>query len=121
MTIFLVAALLCYLAGAFGSIIIFATKSDDHRSALAAVIGAGFIFHTTAIAIGWRQFGHFPVVSPREVSSFIAWAIVLYYLLIRRRINARALPSFLLPLVFIFMLASLLMPPPAESLPLQLE
>ncbi len=121
MAIFLVTALLCYVAGAFGSIIIFATKSDDHRHALAVIIGAGFIFHTMAIAIGWRERGHFPVVSPREVSSFIAWAIVVYYLIIRRRINARALPAFLLPLVFIFVLASLLMPPPAEPLPRVLE
>ena len=121
MTILLLTALLCYLAGAFGSIIIFATKSDDYRRALAAITGAGFVFHAAAIAIAWWRHGHFPVVSPREVSSFIAWAIVVYYLVIQRRVHARALPAFLLPLVFIFTLASLLMPPPAESLPRMLE
>jgi cytochrome c-type biogenesis protein CcsB len=121
MTILLAIALLGYLAGAFCSLIIFLTKSDGLRRVLTALVGAGFLAHTVALAAGWRQLGHFPVVSPKEVSAFIAWAVVAYYLLIRRRMHARALPAFLLPLVALFTLASLLMPAPAAPLPSLLD
>jgi cytochrome c-type biogenesis protein CcsB len=121
MTTFLVIALLCYLAGAFCSIILLAVKPETDRRVLTAIVGAGFLSHTAAMLIGWQQRAHFPVVSPREVSSFIAWAVAAYYLLIHRRMHARALPAFLLPLVFAFMLAALLMPAPAEPMPRLLE
>ena len=121
MTILLLIALLLYLAGAFYSIIIVATKSKRPSRELLALVGAGFLAHTAAIGIEWRQLDHFPIVSPKDVSSFLAWAIVAYFLSFASRLHAQALPAFVLPLVFLFMLASLLMPNPAEPLPRVLE
>lgn len=121
MTILLLIALLFYLAGAFYSIIIFATKSERPGRELVAFIGAGFIAHTAALGGDWWQIGHFPIVNPKEVSSFIAWAIVAYYLVMSLRYRARALPTFILPLVFVFTLISLLLPDPGRLLPLMLE
>jgi cytochrome c-type biogenesis protein CcsB len=121
MTILLLIALLLYLAGAFYSIIIFATKSDRKGRELVGLIGAGFIAHTAAIGVEWWRLGHFPVVSPKEVSSFIAWAIVAYYLIMSFRYHARALPTFILPLVFVFTLVSILLPDPAQPMSVMLE
>jgi cytochrome c-type biogenesis protein CcsB len=121
MTILLIIALLLYMAGAFYSIIIFATKSERPGGELVALIGAGFAAHTAALAGDWWRLGHFPIVNPKEVSSFIAWAIVAYYLVMSLRYHARALPTFILPLVFVFTLISLLLPVPGQLLPLMLE
>ena len=130
MTILLVIALMSYLAGAFYSIILFAMKSGKADRAdrvnragwgLLALIGAGFTAHSVAILIGWLQVGYFPIISPKEVSSFIAWAIVAYYLIFSFRYSARALPAFVLPLVFLFTLASVLAPDSVETVPRILE
>lgn len=121
MTILLMIALTLYLVGAFYSIYIFATKSKRPDRALTAIVGLGFVAHTAAIIMAWREVGHFPVVNPKEVSSFIGWAIAGYYLAMSRRYHARALPAFLLPLIYLFILISLLMPEPAEAMPLRLQ
>ena len=121
MTFLLMIALLFYLAGAFYSTIVFATKSERPGRELVALIGAGFIAHTAAIGLDWWALGHFPVVSPKDVSSFIAWAIVAYYLMMSSRFHARALPAFLLPLVFLFTLVSLVLPDKDHPLPSILE
>ncbi len=121
MTILLTIALLLYLVGAFYSIIIFATKSKRPVRSLVALIGAGFIAHTAAIGVDWWRVGHFPIVNPKEVSSFIAWSIVAYYLVMSSRYQARALPALILPLVFVFTLISILLPEPGRILPITLE
>src|SRR5499427_3949080 len=108
MDLLLLIALLLYLAGAFEAIIIFATKQTGLSRALFWTTAAGFALHSASIVLGWSQLGHFPIVNPKEVSSFIAWAIVAYYLVMSSRYHVRALPTFILPLVFIFTLVSLL-------------
>ena len=121
MVILLVIALTLYLAGAFYSIYTFATRSRRSDRDLKLIIGLGFAAHTAAIVGAWRGAGHFPVISPKEVSSFIGWAIAGYYLAVSRRYNTRALPAFLLPLIYLFMFISLLLPARAEAVPLMLE
>jgi cytochrome c-type biogenesis protein CcsB len=116
-----VIALTLYLAGAFYSIYTFATKSKRPDRDLKIIIGLGFVAHTAAIVAAWREAGHFPVISPKEVSSFIGWAIAGYYLAVSRRYSTRALPAFLLPLVYLFMFVSLLLPARAEAVPRVLE
>jgi cytochrome c-type biogenesis protein CcsB len=106
----LVIALTLYLIGAFYSIYTFATKSKRPDRDLKLIIGLGFVAHTAAIVAAWREAGHFPVISPKEVSSFIGWAIVGYYLAVSKRYHTRALPAFLFPLVYLFMFISLLLP-----------
>jgi len=128
MVILLIIALTLYLGGAFYSIYTFATKSNraarpahDPSRHLAYIIGAGFVAHTAAMALSWREAGYFPVVNPKEVSAFIGWAIAGYYLAMSRRYHTRALPAFILPLVYLFTLVSLLLPTPVEALPRMLE
>lgn len=120
MTLLLVLALTFYLAGAFYSIYIFATKAERAKRGLAALVWLGFAAHTAAIGLDWWRLGHFPIVNPREVSSFIGWAMAAYFLAMRRRYQARALPAFMLPLVYLFTLVAWLLPERATSLPLAL-
>ncbi|HEY8459710.1 MAG TPA: cytochrome c biogenesis protein CcsA, partial [Blastocatellia bacterium] len=108
--ILLVIALTLYLVGAFYSIYTFATKSKRPDRDLKIIIGLGFAVHTAAIVAAWREVGHFPVISPREVSSLLGWSIVGYYLGVSRRYHTRALPAFLLPLAYMFTLISSLLP-----------
>jgi cytochrome c-type biogenesis protein CcsB len=117
----LVIALTFYLGGVLYSFFVFATKADRPARELLALAAIGFVTHTLAIVADWRRLGYFPVNNPKEVSSFIGWAIVAYYLVMRRRYQARALPAFILPLVYLFTLASLLMPEKSEPLSAALE
>ncbi len=121
MNILLVIALLLYLAGAFYSIILLVTKTGGSNRWLRVAITGGFAAHTAALLSDWKILGHFPIISPKEVSSFIAWAVIAYYLVFSYRYSARALPTFVLPLVFLFTLVSLLMPVTEQTLPRILE
>lgn len=121
MGILQVIALTFYLGGVLYSFYAFATKAARPGYELPLIVWLGFITHTMAILIGWRQAGHFPIVNPREVSSFIAWAIVAYFLVTSRRYQTRALPTFLLPLVYLFALVSMILPESSQPLPVALE
>ncbi|MEK7834278.1 MAG: cytochrome c biogenesis protein CcsA [Acidobacteriota bacterium] len=121
MEILQIIALTFYLGGVLYSFYVFATKAARPSRELQLIVWPGFITHSAAILIGWRQAGHFPIVNPREVSSFIAWAIVAYFLLTSRRYQNRALPTFLLPLVYLFALVSMILPDSSQSLPTALE
>jgi cytochrome c-type biogenesis protein CcsB len=121
MTVLMTIALTLYLLGAFYAIYVFATKSTRPARELILIVGLGFAAHTAAVLAAWREYGHFPVVNPKEVCSFIGWAVAAYYLAMSRRYHARALPAFLLPLIYLFTLVSLLMPTPADPLPRMLE
>lgn len=115
MNLLLLIALIAWLAGTFYAVILFASRPEAEDRPLLWILGAGFAAHTASIIFDWVQLGHFPIVNPKEVSSFIAWAIVAYFLVIRWRSRVRALPTFVLPLVFLFTLVSLLLPEPAIS------
>lgn len=121
MDLLLLIALLLYLASAFYAIIAFATQQAGTRRVLFGMVAAGFAAHTASLAVSWWKLGHFPIVNPKEVSSFIAWATMAYYLLISTRYRTKALPTFIIPLVFIFTLISLIWPEPGGPLPVALE
>lgn len=121
MDLLLLAALLCYLASAFYAVIIFATGSSSSDNRLVAIVGAGFLAHTASFVATWVQLGHFPIVNAKEVSSFVGWAIVAYYLILRARYKTRALSTIVLPLIFVVTLVSLLLPEPSSPISAALE
>ncbi|HZN12437.1 MAG TPA: cytochrome c biogenesis protein CcsA [Blastocatellia bacterium] len=121
MDLLLLLALLLYLGSAFYAIVVFAARQAGTHRVLLGLLAAGFAAHTASLAVSWAQLGHFPVVNPKEVSSFIAWATVAYYLVVSLRYRTRALPTFIIPLVFTFTLISLIWPEPSGPLPVALE
>jgi cytochrome c-type biogenesis protein CcsB len=121
MDLLLLVAMLCYLAAAFYAVIVFATGSKTSDGRLLAIVGLGFLAHTASFVVGWAQIGHFPIVNAKEVCSFVGWAIVAYYMLIRARYKARALSTIVLPLIFVVTLVSLLLPEPSNPISPVLE
>lgn len=116
MAILQVIALTFYLGAVLYSFYVFATKSARPPRELQAFVLLGFIAHTAAMLLDWRHTGYFPIVNPKEVSSFIGWAIVAYFLIMSRRYQSRALPVFLLPLVYLFLLVGMVIPESAQAL-----
>ncbi|MEP7270502.1 MAG: cytochrome c biogenesis protein CcsA [Acidobacteriota bacterium] len=121
MDLLLLLALLSYLAAAFYAVIVFATRATASDRHLVAIIGLGFLAHTGSFIAEWVQIGHFPIVNPKEVCSFVGWAIVAYFLVMRWRYRARALPTLVIPLVFVVTLVSLLLPAPTRPISPLLE
>ncbi|HYE76081.1 MAG TPA: cytochrome c biogenesis protein CcsA, partial [Blastocatellia bacterium] len=119
MDFLLLAALLLYLASAFYAVINLVAKtqvSEENTArtnrSLRLLVISGFALHTLSLIVSGITLGHFPVVNPKEMCSFIGWAVVAYYLTLSRRYRARALPVFVLPSVFLLTLTSLALPQP---------
>ncbi len=73
---------------------------------LAAV---GFILHTANIVLSALS-GHIPVTNMHEASSFFSWCIVLLFFYVEYRYRIGLLGSFIMPIVFILMLSSSVLP-----------
>lgn len=121
MTVLLMVALLFYLGGAFYSIILFTTKSEGRNRSLTAIVGIGFLTHLASLFIDWRLSGYFPIINPREVSSFIALSMAGYYLVMTVRYSIRAFPTFILPVVSLFTLVTIALPESGATLSSGLE
>ncbi len=109
MTFLLVVALMLYLASITFAVITFVNDKLRERAAfwVRLSVFSGFILHTNSLIVSWIKLGHFPIINLKEVCSFIAWALVGYYLLVIRRYKARALPVFVLSAAAVLLIFSL--------------
>jgi ABC-type transport system involved in cytochrome c biogenesis permease subunit len=62
-------------------------------------LAAGFVLHTASLIMDWVEDGHYPLFGLRETVSFLAWTLVVAYLLTLTRYRTVALGGFTLPLV----------------------
>ena len=60
----------------------------------------GFAFHTAALSQRWTEAGHFPAVGLRDGASFLAWAVVLVFLLVHVTTRVDAAGLFAYPFAF---------------------
>jgi len=60
----------------------------------------GFAFHTASLALRWYEAGHFPAVGLHDGAAFLAWAIVLVFLLVHVTTRVEAASLFAYPFVF---------------------
>jgi cytochrome c-type biogenesis protein CcsB len=74
----------------------------------------GFALHTASLAQRWTEAGHFPAVGLHDVTSFLAWALVLVFLMTYTRTRVEALGLAVYPVAFALVLVSN-MTPAAES------
>jgi ABC-type uncharacterized transport system permease subunit len=95
----LLAVLAAYVVAAIHSVLAFINKRRNLQRVSDWALAAGFVLHTTALLADWVLDGHYPLFFPRETLSFLAWALVATYALVLYRYRARALGSFILPLV----------------------
>jgi cytochrome c-type biogenesis protein CcsB len=121
MNLLLLIALLLYLVGAVYSLITFTRQERGRSLTLLTLLALGFAAHSSWLTMRWVELEHFPIVSLKEVSAFIAWAMLAYYLLIGLRYQTRALPAFILPFVCLLSLAGLLLPESDQAMSVALS
>lgn len=123
MTFLLVVALILYLTSITFAFITFANEKFRERAAfwVRLSVFVGFVLHTNSLIVSWIRLGHFPIINLKEVCSFIAWALVGYYLLVIRRYKARALPIFVLSATSILLIFSLHLRTPEGPIPSSLS
>src|SRR3989442_9023524 len=80
----------------------------------------GFALHTASLAQRWTEAGHFPAVGVHDVSSFLAWALVLVFLMTYTRTRLEALVLVVYPVAFSLELVAYMTPPAAVDYPILL-
>lgn len=109
-------ALTCYFAATIVCLLeLFKGSKATSRIMLGLVI-AGFALHTANIAARYIISGHMPTASLHEATSFFSWCIVLLFFFLEYRYRIGLLGSFIMPLVFILMLTSSILPRKIENL-----
>ncbi|GBE02692.1 cytochrome c biogenesis protein CcsA [bacterium BMS3Bbin06] len=110
MTLLFELALTLYFAATIVGIVEFFKGSRATTTIMNALIGAGFVFHTANILMRLYVSGHLPITNLHEASSFFSWCIVLLFFFIEYRYRIGLLGSFIMPVVFILMIASSILP-----------
>ena len=103
-----------------GGTLLFLSYLAGRREALPRyslwVTGVGFIFHSIALVSRWTEAGYIPLTNMQEATSFFSWGLILVFLLIEYRYKIFILGSFILPLAFIFLISSAMLPNNIKSL-----
>lgn len=85
---------------AIGSVVL---KRRPERMVLALLV-AGWVLHTVALAIRWERLGHGPFVTMYEILSSNIWSLVLVFILAYWRIpQIRASAAVVMPVLFVMM------------------
>jgi ABC-type uncharacterized transport system permease subunit len=105
----LLAVLAAYLIAAIHSILAFVNKRRSLQRVAEWSIAAGFVLHTAALIADWAIDGHYPLVFLRETLSFLAWALVVVYAVVRYRYRTQAVGAFTMPLISALTFVALLM------------
>jgi ABC-type uncharacterized transport system permease subunit len=110
---YLLLTLLLYAVGALHSLIhaVSGRRAVPRLTLTATLIG--FALHTAALALRWREAGHFPAVGLGDAASFLAWVTVLAFLVgfHATRVEASGLIAYPLSFVLAFVAA---FTPPSE-------
>jgi cytochrome c-type biogenesis protein CcsB len=72
--------------------------------------GIGFAVHTASIIYRYVTAGHIPITNAHEATSFFSWCIVLIFFILEFRYRIILLSSFIMPVVFVLMLSSSMLP-----------
>ena len=98
-----------FLATIAGLAELFKSKKTSSKIALYLSL-AGFIFHTVNIIIRYIEGGHIPVTNMHEATSFFSWCILILFFFHEFRYKLGLLSSFIMPIVFVFMLSAAIFP-----------
>jgi len=83
---------------------------------MVSLVVAGFALHTANIIARYVLSGHIPIANLHEASSFFSWCIVLLFFYLEYRYKLGLLGAFIMPVVFIVMLSSSMLPRKIEPL-----
>jgi cytochrome c-type biogenesis protein CcsB len=109
-TILFELALIFYFAATIVSIIELFKEKKIISHLMLALVTAGFVIHTVNIIQRYVVAGHIPITNFHESTSFFSWCIVLIFFILQFRYKVSILCSFVMPIVFILMLLSSMMP-----------
>jgi ABC-type transport system involved in cytochrome c biogenesis permease subunit len=110
--VYLLITLLFYLVGAFHALLHAVTRRRILTTVSLGATLLGFAFHTAALAQRWTEVGHFPAVGLRDGAAFLAWAIVLVFLLVYVTTRVDAAGLFAYPFAFGLVFIANLTPAP---------
>ena len=113
----LLAALAAYIIAAIHYILAFVNKRVSVQRVAEWSTGVAFLLHTAALISDWIIDGHYPLFSLRETLSFLAWALVALYWLVRYRYRAQAVGAFTMPLISVMTFIALLIGSDATTAP----
>ena len=99
-----------YFAATIGSVIELFKGSKATSRLILICAGVGFVFHTANIIFRYVDAQHLPITSLHEASSFFSWCIVLIFFFLEYRYNLALLGPFTMPVVFVLMLSSSMLP-----------
>ncbi|MBM4136224.1 MAG: c-type cytochrome biogenesis protein CcsB [Nitrospira sp.] len=103
-------ALTFYFAATIVSIIELFKGTKITSKIMLLLAGIGFGIHTICILYRYVVAGHIPITNFHEATSFFSWCIVLIFFLLQLRYKISLLCSFVMPVVFVLMLSSSMLP-----------
>ena len=107
---YLLLTLLCYAVGAFHTLLFTLLRRSVLTTVSLTATLLGYAFHTAALSQRWTEVGHFPAVGLRDGASFLAWAIVLVFLLVYVTTRVDAAGLFAYPFSFALVFVANLTP-----------
>lgn len=109
-------ALTCYFAATIVCVLeLFKGAKTTSRIMLSLVV-IGFVLHSANIIARYVLSGHIPIANLHEASSFFSWCIVLLFFYLEYRYKLGLLGAFIMPVVFVLMLSSSMLPRKIEPL-----
>lgn len=109
-------ALACYFAAAIVCVLELFKRTKITSRIMLSLVVAGFALHTAHIVARYLLSGHIPIANLHEASSFFSWCIVLLFFYLEYRYKLGLLGAFIMPLVFVLMLSSSMLPRKMEPL-----
>jgi len=109
-TLFFELALTFYLISSVVGLIELYKSNKVTTGVMLAFAGIGFSVHTLSIITRYMLAGHLPISSPHEATSFFSWCIVFFFFIIEYRYKVGLLGSFIMPMAFLLMLSSSVLP-----------
>ena len=111
-------ALAFYAAAALSALVVFLTRRRTSGRLTSVPTFIGFVVHTAGLSQRWTEAGHFPATGIHDVSSFLAWTMLLAYLIASFRTRVEGLGEAVHPAAFALLLVSILTQPPGPPSPL---
>jgi cytochrome c-type biogenesis protein CcsB len=103
-------ALTFYFAATIVSITELFKSSRITTRLIILMAGIGFVLHTINILYRYGSGGHIPITNPHEATSFFTWCIVVIFFILEFRYKINLLSSFIMPIIFLLMISSSMMP-----------
>lgn len=105
-----VITLVLYFLGTMVSMIFLLRRSEVVSKSIIGITGVGFIAHTGALASLLLMTGAFPTLNFHKALSFFSWSLVLVFLFVTWRNRLYVLGAFFLPLAFLSLVSSAILP-----------